>query len=72
MADRERSHHNDPFTSDNSEGYTQEEMNALNKEFDQRWNDWTVEQSQMFQYGNGELMTEEDAIKYFQDEVARR
>jgi hypothetical protein len=67
----ERTHH-DPFTADNCEGYADAEMTALNAEFTQRWNGWQVDETQLFRYANGALMTEEDAIRIFQDEVARR
>lgn len=64
--------HCDPFTADNSTGYSPEEIDALNSEFTRRWNGWTVTEAQRFVYGNGVLMTEEDAIKAFQQEVADR
>lgn len=71
MADREQSHAT-PFMSDNSTGYTAAEMDALNAEFERRWNGWQVQESQLFKYADDELMTEEDAIKAFRDEVSRR
>ena len=49
----------DPFTLDNCEGYSQQEMDVLNQEFTHRWN-------------NGEWETFDDARHAFQDEVARR
>jgi hypothetical protein len=63
-----------PFTADNSTGYTQEEMDALNEEFIRRWNGWDadVSDAQLFFYDNGKHMTEDDAITQFRDEVARR
>lgn len=62
-----------PFTLDNCSGYTQAEMDALNEEFEKRWNGWEVEdETRLFCYANGEHMSEEDAIKQFQTEVAQR
>jgi len=61
-----------PFTPDNSAGYSAAEMAGLNAEFTDRWNGWTVPEQQLFVYGDGELMTLDDAIKAFQAEVAAR
>jgi hypothetical protein len=61
-----------PFTIENCEGYTQAEMDDLNAEFLARWNGWSVPDEQLFFYANGAHMTEEDAIKAFQNEVAGR
>jgi hypothetical protein len=72
----ERRLYEQPFTPENCTGYSQAEMDALNAEFVRRWNGWTVPDSQQFIYhggpSDGELMTEADAIKTFQNEVARR
>ena len=48
-----------PLTSENCEGYSAEEMTALNAEFDRRWN-------------AGEWQSFDGARAEFQDEVARR
>lgn len=72
MAQRARRYHAIPFTTANSTGYTQAEMDALNSEFDRRWHGGDAEEPQTFRYADGEFMTAEDAIKQFQDEVARR
>lgn len=64
--------HANPFTTENCEGYTQDDMARLNAEFTHRWNGWNVQEGLMFLYHNGALMGAEDAIKQFQHEVARR
>ena len=49
------------FNETNCEGYSQEEMDALNSEFKER-----------YESGEYEGWTEDEAAKYFCDEVARR
>jgi hypothetical protein len=61
-----------PFTTENCAGHTQAAMEALNAAFVARWNGWEVPDDQLFLYANGLPMTEEDAIKAFQEEVAGR
>lgn len=61
-----------PFTIDNCEGYSAEEMAALNAEFAARWNGWDVKESQLFLYANGKPMEEDVALAEFWREVAGR
>lgn len=49
------------FNEMTCEGYTQEEMNTLNSEFNER-----------FESGEYQGWTEYEAAKYFSDEVSRR
>ncbi len=72
MDDTRTTHPRAPFTPDNCEGYTAAEMATLNVEFLRRWNGWEVDDAHLFVYANGEDMSEEEAIHYFQDEVSRR
>jgi hypothetical protein len=60
------------FTLDTTTGYTQTELDALNTEFNARWNGWDIEENKMFLYSNGTHMSAEDAWKAFSDEVAGR
>ena len=49
------------MTQQNTEGYTDQQLDALNKEFDER-----------FQSGEWEPADKDEAEKWFADEVAQR
>lgn len=59
----------DPFAADATTGHDAAIVAALNAEFTVRWNGW---HGKGFAYNTGELMSLDDAIKAFQDEVAGR
>ena len=59
---------NKVYTVENSEGYSEDEMNTLNEEFEQRWN--SGHYSHLNSYYEGDRL--DMAMKEFSNEVSKR